>query len=103
MGLRNVGAHRADRYLAQAPARCARDGPRHSWERSALLWRDELWRLGWGSPLSEELAGLATCYVAGLPFYRNQVVGDLVYAGALFGLYWFGMAIHARYRVHPTG
>jgi len=48
------------------------------------------------------LAGLATCYVAGLPFYRNQVVGDLAYTGALFGLYWFGLAIHARYRVHPT-
>src|SRR6266851_2354404 len=48
------------------------------------------------------LAGLATCYVAGLPVYRNQLVGDLAYVGALFGLYWFGMAIHARYRVHPT-
>jgi hypothetical protein len=48
------------------------------------------------------LDGLATCYVAGLPFYRNQVIGDLIYTGALFGLYSFGMAIHARYRVHPT-
>ena len=31
------------------------------------------------------LAGLSACYVAGVPFYRNQVVGDLAYAAALFG------------------
>ncbi len=48
------------------------------------------------------LAGLVTCYIAGLPFYRNQLFGDLAYAGALFGLYWFAIAIHARYRVQPT-
>jgi hypothetical protein len=47
-------------------------------------------------------AGLVTCYVAGLPFYRNQLFGDLVYTGALFGLYWFAIAVHGRYRVQPT-
>jgi hypothetical protein len=30
-------------------------------------------------------AGLAACYVAGLPFYQNQVLGDAVYTLALFG------------------
>ena len=29
--------------------------------------------------------GLLECYAAGLPFYRNGVLGDLFYAGLLFG------------------
>lgn len=31
------------------------------------------------------LAGLVTCYVAAIPFFRNEVVGDLLYGGLLFG------------------
>jgi len=30
--------------------------------------------------------GLAMCYVAGLPFFRNAVVSDLFFAGAFFGI-----------------
>jgi len=30
-------------------------------------------------------AGLAACYVAAIPFFQNTVVGDLFYAGVLFG------------------
>jgi len=30
--------------------------------------------------------GLATCYVAGLPFFRNAVVSDLFFAAAFFGI-----------------
>jgi len=30
-------------------------------------------------------SGLAACYVAGLPFYQNQLLGDAVYTLALFG------------------
>jgi len=33
------------------------------------------------------VAGLATCYVAAIPFFRNSLVGDLFYVGALFGLF----------------
>jgi hypothetical protein len=33
-------------------------------------------------------AGLAACFVAGLPFYRNQVLGDAFYTVALFGGDW---------------
>lgn len=29
--------------------------------------------------------GLLTCYAAGLPFFRNGLLGDLFYAGLLFG------------------
>ncbi|HEY1614285.1 MAG TPA: DUF6580 family putative transport protein [Rhizomicrobium sp.] len=31
------------------------------------------------------LEGLMACYTAALPFFRNTVVGDLLYAGLLFG------------------
>jgi hypothetical protein len=30
-------------------------------------------------------AGLGACFTAGLPFYRNEIAGDAVYACALFG------------------
>jgi hypothetical protein len=31
------------------------------------------------------LSGLAACYVAAVPFFQNTLVGDLFYAGLLFG------------------
>jgi hypothetical protein len=32
-------------------------------------------------------AGLSACYLAGIPFYQNQVLGDAVYTVAIFGGY----------------
>lgn len=32
-------------------------------------------------------SGLAECYVAAIPFFRNTVLGDLVYVGAMFSLF----------------
>ncbi len=32
------------------------------------------------------VAGLSTCYVAAIPFFRNQVIADLVFAAVLFGI-----------------
>jgi len=31
-------------------------------------------------------SGLAACYVAGLPFFRNAVVSDLFFAALFFGI-----------------
>lgn len=31
-------------------------------------------------------AGLIECYVAGIPFFRNTLLGDLFYVGSLFGI-----------------
>jgi hypothetical protein len=31
------------------------------------------------------LAGLATCYIAGIPFFWNTLAGDAVYSAVLFG------------------
>jgi hypothetical protein len=33
------------------------------------------------------IAGLSECFQAGIPFYRNQVLGDAVYTVAIFGGY----------------
>lgn len=38
--------------------------------------------------------GLAACYVAAIPFYRNQLIGDLAYSALLFG----GFAVMCRWR-----
>jgi hypothetical protein len=32
-------------------------------------------------------AGLVSCFTLALPFFRNTLIGDLVYTGALFGAY----------------
>jgi uncharacterized membrane protein (UPF0136 family) len=34
---------------------------------------------------AKSFRGLATCYVAALPFFRNTVAGDLVFSAAFFG------------------
>jgi hypothetical protein len=33
------------------------------------------------------LNGLIACYVAGIPFFHNTVMGDLVYTSAMFGIF----------------
>ena len=33
------------------------------------------------------MEGLVTCYTAALPFFQNALLGDLFYAGVLFGLF----------------
>jgi hypothetical protein len=43
------------------------------------------------------LAGLITCYTAGLPFYRNDLVSTAILAGLAFGVPYF-LAKHAASR-----
>ncbi|HUD21946.1 MAG TPA: DUF6580 family putative transport protein [Acidobacteriaceae bacterium] len=43
----------------------------------------------WAGPwhlYPHSLAGLSACYIAGLPFYRNDLVSTALTAGVLFGL-----------------
>jgi hypothetical protein len=42
-----------------------------------------VWLVGDLYPRTVE--GLVACYVAAIPFFRNTLAGDLLYAGALFG------------------
>ncbi len=47
----------------------------------------------WTSELiyPKTVAGLAECYVAALPFFRNTLLGDVFYVAVLFGLYEFAL------------
>ncbi len=38
------------------------------------------------------LAGLAQCYAAGVPFYRNELLGDLAWNAIMFGSYYWLVA-----------
>lgn len=49
-----------------------------------------VWALGGWYPLS--LSGLIACYVAGIPYFRNTLLGDALYAAVLFG----GVALAER-------
>ncbi|HPI37752.1 MAG TPA: hypothetical protein PK397_07395 [Ignavibacteriaceae bacterium] len=44
-----------------------------------------VWVSGFLYPMN--FSGLVTCYTAAIPFFHNTLIGDLVYSGALFGLY----------------
>lgn len=37
---------------------------------------------------SHTMAGLTTCYAAGIPFYANDLIGDLVWNAIMFGSYF---------------
>ena len=40
-----------------------------------------------GELYPRSMAGLSACYLAGIPFYRNEALGDVVYTVAIFGGY----------------
>jgi hypothetical protein len=48
-----------------------------------------------GQMYAHTIGGLSACYVAGIPFYRNQVLGDAFYTLAIFGGY---AVIHRLYQ-----
>jgi uncharacterized protein DUF6580 len=50
-----------------------------------LITNFMVWALG--RLYSHTMAGLAASYVAGIPFYQNQLLGDAFYTLALFGGY----------------
>ncbi|MCB0501395.1 MAG: hypothetical protein KDD32_01835 [Bacteroidetes bacterium] len=42
-----------------------------------------------GTMYSKTFAGLVECYVAGIPFYRGTLMGDVIYSALLFGAFGF--------------
>jgi hypothetical protein len=50
-----------------------------------VLPPDELRRLGRRALYPRTAEGLAACYVAAIPFFRNALLGDAFYATVLFG------------------
>jgi len=56
-----------------------------------------------GSLYPKSVAGLVTCYVAAIPFYRNMLMGDLFYAYVLFGGWAFAQQfVAAAQQSAPT-
>ena len=51
-----------------------------------LITNFGVWLAG-GSPYTKDISGLITCYEAGIPFFRNTVLGNLFYSFVLFGGY----------------
>ena len=40
-----------------------------------------------GAMYPKTVSGLLACYTAGIPFFHNTILGDLVYTGVLFGVF----------------
>lgn len=49
-----------------------------------------------GSLYPHTWAGLVEDFTAALPFYRNQIAGDLLFTGVLFGLHAAATSLYAR-------
>lgn len=49
-----------------------------------------------GTMYPHTFTGLVECYTAALPFYRNQIAGDLLFTTALFGAYAIAISIKTR-------
>ncbi len=51
---------------------------------------------------SHSLTGLAVCYAAGVPFYRNALLGDLAWNAVMFGSYYWLMHRPMRRKLRPA-
>jgi hypothetical protein len=53
-----------------------------------------VWQAGW---YGHTLQGLILCYELALPFFRNSLIGDILYTGAIFGTYeLLSMKLHPK-------
>lgn len=52
-----------------------------------LITNFQVWLFG--TTYSRDLAGLATCYVAALPFFGYTLIGNALYSAVLFGSYFW--------------
>jgi hypothetical protein len=50
-----------------------------------------------GTMYAKSISGLAECYYLAIPFFRNTILGDLVYSGVFFGVY--GLLLNSAHRV----
>jgi hypothetical protein len=60
-----------------------------------------MWALGGYYP--KTAAGLATCFMAGVPFFWNTLAGDALYAGILFGGFALAEKMLPALRLSPDG
>ena len=63
-----------------------------------LISNGAVWAFGTMYPHS--LAGLVSCYAAGIPFYRGTFAGDLLFTAVFFGMAY---ALRSMKQAEPTG
>lgn len=59
-----------------------------------LITNGAVWLFGTMYPAN--FSGLVSSYVAGIPFLKNAIIGDMWYTFALFGAYEFGLALSKK-------
>jgi len=59
-----------------------------------------VWLVGGLYPHS--MRGLENCYVLAVPFFRNTILGDLLYAGVLFGSFEYAKNLSKRLSLRIT-
>ncbi|OQC39171.1 MAG: hypothetical protein BWX62_01273 [Bacteroidetes bacterium ADurb.Bin037] len=55
-----------------------------------------------GTMYPKSLSGLITCYAAGIPFFKNTLLGDLVYCSVMFGAFEFAQYKFPVLRYHTV-
>jgi hypothetical protein len=66
-----------------------------------LVTNFAVWAMG--SLYPKTAAGLLACYAAGLPFFRNTLLGDAFFTAALFGTLWLAERHIPAIRREPRG
>jgi hypothetical protein len=61
-----------------------------------------VWLGGHGQMYPPTWNGLAACYVAALPFFRNSLVSSLLFSGLLFGSYELYRRRFVASRLHSS-
>lgn len=59
----------------------------------------------WAAPngmYPHKVEGLIECYVAAIPFFRNTLMGDLVYVGVMFGAFELAKKFIPALKTEPT-
>lgn len=51
-----------------------------------------------GNMYPKTMNGLMACYTAGIPFFKNTLLGDLLYTGVLFGIFEMSLAWFPKLR-----
>lgn len=65
-----------------------------------LITNFAVWQ--WAGLYPRTLAGLSECFLAAIPFFRNTLVSDLLYLGALSCVYWLSRFDFFRARALPS-
>lgn len=61
-----------------------------------LITNGAVWLFG--TMYNPGITGLIQSYIAGIPFYRNMMLGDVVYSLSLFGLYETALFLVKKYK-----